>query len=122
LAAFESGKLEELGYSRVARICSVVDLELEARPLGEAVMDHRHLTELAGRKLTRAAIDDIITNGDVELWRSLLRAVRADETGRLAQRVRDVAAAAAPHDSKAHAFRLLLPTLLGGREHEGRRG
>ena len=32
LAALESGKLAELGYGKVARICAAVDLVLEARP------------------------------------------------------------------------------------------
>ena len=33
LAAFEAGKLRELGYGKVARICAAVGLVLEARPL-----------------------------------------------------------------------------------------
>src|SRR5207253_2542362 len=33
LAALESGKLPELGFAKVARLCAAVDLALEARPL-----------------------------------------------------------------------------------------
>jgi transcriptional regulator with XRE-family HTH domain len=117
LAALEGGKLGELGYAKVARICAAVDLVLEARPpaLAAPLVDHRHLTELGGRTLTKAAIDDIITRGEVASWRGLIRAVRADETGALARRVREVVAATSKHDPKARSFALLLPRLLGGR-------
>ena len=33
LAALEAGKLPELGFAKVARLCAAVDLALEARPL-----------------------------------------------------------------------------------------
>jgi transcriptional regulator with XRE-family HTH domain len=117
LAALEGGKLPELGYGKVARICAAVGLSLEARPLPlEApILDHRHLTEQAGRALTRAAIDDIITRGDVDAWRKLVGAARSDDSGALARRVREVAAAAGAHDPKARAFALLFPRLLGER-------
>src|SRR5208282_1592381 len=67
LAALEAGKLSELGLERVGRLCAAVDLVLEARPLElkEPLMAHRHLTEDAGRELTKTAIDDIITRGSV---------------------------------------------------------
>jgi transcriptional regulator with XRE-family HTH domain len=119
LAALEAGKLDELGYCRVARICAEVDLELEARPIGPGVMPHRHLTDVAGRRLTKAAIDDVITNGNVEAWRALVHEARADGTSRLARRVREVATAAARSDPKARAFALLLPALLRGPEPAG---
>ena len=114
LAALESGKLPELGLSRVARLCEAVDLVLDARPLQlEApILPHRHLTEAAGRELTKAAIDDIITRGDVAAWRALVSAMRADETGRIARRVREVARALSHQDAKARAFAALLPKLL----------
>jgi transcriptional regulator with XRE-family HTH domain len=58
LAALEAGKLPELGLERVARLCAAVDLVLEARPLAlnQPLMAHRHLSEAAGRELTKAAI------------------------------------------------------------------
>ena len=84
LAALEAGKLPELGLERVARLCAAVDLVLEARPLelNEPLMAHRHLSEVAGRELTKAAIDDIITRGTIDTWRKLIRAMNADKTGR----------------------------------------
>jgi len=114
LAALEAGKLPELGLSRVARICAALDLVLEARPLllDAPLLPHRHLTEVAGRELTKAAIDDIITRGDIAAWRGLVRAVRADKTGLVARRVRDVAGALAKQDPKAQAFAALLPKLV----------
>jgi transcriptional regulator with XRE-family HTH domain len=121
LAALESGKLEELGFAKVERICAALGLVLEARPtvLHEPLMEHRHLTERAGRELTKAAIEDVIVRGDIDAWRGLTKAMRADRTGRIAQRAREVAAALSRHDSKARAFAALLPRLAGGRE--GRR-
>lgn len=72
-------------------------------------MAHRHLSELAGRELTKAAIDDIISNGDVNAWRGLVRALQDDDTGRLTRRVQDVLRARREHDPKARAFSLMLP-------------
>lgn len=114
LAALEAGTLSELGLSRVARICAAVDLVLEVRfhPLDAPLMPHRHLTEAAGRELTKAAIDEVITRGDTRAWRGLVKAMRADQTGRIARRVRDVATALAKSDPKARAFAALLPKLL----------
>lgn len=65
LAALESGKLKELGLTRVARICSVVDLTIDIRPhqLEAPIMLHRHLIEAASRELSHAATDDIVTRG-----------------------------------------------------------
>ena len=66
----------------MARLCAAVDLVLGARPLelNEPLMAHRHLSEVAGRKLTKAAIDDIITRGTIGTWRKLVQAMNADET------------------------------------------
>jgi len=116
LAALEAGKLPELGLMRVGRICAAVDLTLEARPLelDAPLMLHRHLTDVAGRELTKAAIEDVITRGDIETWRGLVRAIRADGTGRIARRVRDVATALGKSDPKARSFSVLLPELLRG--------
>lgn len=121
LAALEAGKVAELGFAKVARLCAAVGLTLEARPpeLEAPLMEHRHLTEAAGRELTKAAIEDVITRGEVAAWRGLVRAIRTDKTGRLARRARDIAAALAKHDEKARAFATLLPRLLGARKAAG---
>lgn len=110
LAALEGGKLAELGLGRVARLCAVLDLALEvhAPELDVPLMPHRHLTEAAGRALTKAAIDDVITRGDIGAWRGLAGAIGAERSGRLARRVREVAHALAKQDPKAQAFASLL--------------
>src|ERR1700677_2881708 len=115
LAALEAGKLPELGLERVARLCAAVDLVLEARPLElkQPLMAHRHLSEVAGRELTKAAIDDIITRGTISTWRKLLQAMNADKTGRIARRVTDVAQTLGKRDPKARAFAALLRKLPG---------
>lgn len=114
LAALESGKTPELGLMKVARICAAVDLVLEARPLelDTPLMAHRNITETAGRELTRAAIDEVITRGGITAWRGLVRAMRKDGTGRIARRVREVANALGKHDPKARSFAVLIPGLL----------
>jgi len=123
LAALESGKLAELGLNKVVRICAALDLVLDVRPpeLDAPLIEHRHLTRSAGRELTKAAIDDVITRGDIDAWRGLVRAVQADKTGRAARRVREVAAALSAHEPKARAFATLLPKLLrkGRRRNPG---
>ena len=113
LAALESGKLKELGFNRVVRLCAAVDLVVDVRPprLKSPLMGHRHLTDLAGLELTGAAIDDVVTRGDVTAWRGLAQAIRADKSGRLARRVQDVLRVSAAHDPKARAFALMLPRL-----------
>jgi hypothetical protein len=115
LAALESGKLPELGFGRVARICAAVGLVVDVRPplLDEPIIPHRHLTEAAGRELTKAAIDDIIVGGDVTAWRKLFKAMRDDASGRTERRVREVSAAIAGQDVKAKAFAALLPRVMG---------
>lgn len=121
LAALEAGKIAELGFAKVARLCTVVDLVLEARPpaLEAPIISHRHLTEIAGRELTKAAIEDVIARGDVSAWRELVGAIRADSTGRIARRAREVATALAGQDEKARAFATLLPQLLRGHTRAG---
>ena len=116
LAALEAGKLPELGFSKVARICAAVGIVLEARPplLDAPLMQHRHLTDAAGRDLTRAAIEDVIVRGDIGAWRGLVRALRTDESGsELAMRVRQVVGALDRDDPKVAAFAALLPGILG---------
>jgi transcriptional regulator with XRE-family HTH domain len=113
LAALEAGKLPELGLERVARLCAAVDLVLEVRPLelSEPLMVHRHLSEVAGRELTKAAIDDIITRGTIGTWRKLIQAMNTDKTGRIARRVNDVAQTVGKRDPRARAFASLLHQL-----------
>jgi transcriptional regulator with XRE-family HTH domain len=113
LAALESGKLAELGFNKVARVCAAVDLAIDVRAptLDAPLMDHRHLTDMAGRELTKAAIDDIISRGDVTAWRGLVRAIQGDDTGRVIRRVQDVLRALSAHDPKARGFALMLPKL-----------
>jgi transcriptional regulator with XRE-family HTH domain len=115
LAAFEAGKLPELGFARVARICAALGLIVDVRPplLDAPVIAHRHLTETAGRELTKAAIADIILRGDVLAWRTLFGAAREDRTGRTAERVGEVARAIEAQDVKAAAFASLMPRVLG---------
>jgi transcriptional regulator with XRE-family HTH domain len=114
LAALEAGKLPELGLGRVARICSAVDLVLEARPmlLHEPLMAHRHLTDAAGRELTKAAIEEILTRGNIATWRGLVQAIAKDESGRIARRVNDITAALGKQDPKIRAFAALLPKAI----------
>lgn len=114
LAALESGKLRELGFTKVARICAAAGIVLEARPplLDKPLMTHRHITEAAGRDLTKAAVEDVIVRGDISAWRGLVRALRTDETGKLPTRVRQVVGALRQDDPKVAAFAALLPEIL----------
>jgi len=114
LAALEAGKLPELGFEKVARLCAAVGLVLEARPLELDVplMAHRHLTEASGRDLTKAAIEDVIVRGDIAAWRGLVQAIRAGRHRGLVNRVRQVAAALSQDDPKVRAFTTLLPDIL----------
>lgn len=116
LAALESGKLPELGLVRVSRLCAALDLVLEARPLhlDAPIIAHRHLTDLAGRELTKAAIDDIISRSDIKAWRGLIAAMRSDKTGRIEKRVADTARALAKYDERAKAFANLLSRRTSG--------
>lgn len=118
LAAFEAGKLAELGFTKVARLCESVGLVLEARPLrlDAPLMAHRHLTETAGRDLSRAAIADVIERGQVQAWRGLVRALRNDPDGALTRRTREVVAALDQEDAKVRAFAALLPEILRPRQ------
>jgi transcriptional regulator with XRE-family HTH domain len=115
LAALESGKLPELGFRRVTRICAAVGLVVDVRAplLDEPILSHRHLTDTAGRELTKAAIDDIIIRGNVSAWRKLFEAMRDDASGRTERRVREVSAAVAAQDVKGKAFAALLPRVMG---------
>jgi transcriptional regulator with XRE-family HTH domain len=125
LAALEAGRLSELGFVKVARICSAVGLVLEARApeLEAPLMSHRHLTEAAGRDLTKAAVADVIVRGDISAWRGLVRAMRTHRHGRLARRVEEVVGALDQDDPKVRAFATLLPDILREpRSRESRHG
>ena len=113
LAALEAGKLKELGFNRVVRLCGALDLVLDVRApmLEKPLMEHRHLTSLAGRELSRAAIDDIITRGDIKAWRSLLREIRADRSGLLLRRAQEMIRATGDDEPRARAFAVMLKRL-----------
>ena len=114
LAALEAGKIRELGFVKIARICAALGLILEARApeLDAPLMSHRHLTDAAGRDLTKAAVEDVIVRGDISAWRQLVQAMRARTGGRLARRVQEVVAALNRDDPKIRAFATLLPAIL----------
>lgn len=121
LAALESSKLDEIGFAKIDRICTALGLTLDvhAPVLDAPLMAHRHLTEQAGRELTKAAIEDVITRGEIDAWRGLVKAIREDQTGRIARRAREVAKAMSRHDARALAFAALLPH-FEGKVREGR--
>jgi transcriptional regulator with XRE-family HTH domain len=110
LAALEGGKLRELGYGKVARICDAIGLVLEARPMAleKPLTRHRHLTETAARELTKAAMEDIVLRGGIDSWRGLVKAIRKDSSGRLARRAREVLAGSDRTDPRVRAFSSLL--------------
>jgi transcriptional regulator with XRE-family HTH domain len=118
LAAVESGKLPELGYEKVNRICSALDMVLEPRllALDTPLIEHRHLTDTAGRDLTKAAIEDIIVRGDLRAWRGLIKAVQEDSTRKIEGRVKQVVSGSDKSDPKVQAFRKLLPGILKRRD------
>ena len=114
LAAFEAGKLSELGYAKVGRICGAVGLVLEARALTleKPLARHRHLTDLAARDLTKAAIEDIVLRGDIDSWRGLVQTLRRDGSGRLARRAADVLAGSDKSDPRVRTFSTLVSGAL----------
>ena len=62
----------------------------------------------AGRDLRKAAIDDIITRGNIGTWRGLVKAMCADDTGKISRLVREVATVLGKDDKKARASGTLL--------------
>jgi transcriptional regulator with XRE-family HTH domain len=114
LAALEAGKISELGFAKVARVCAAVGLVLEVRPLelDAPLMSHRHLTEAAGRDLTKSAIEDIIVRGNIAAWRGLVRALRTTRRRILVNRVQEVISALDQADPKVRAFSTILPGAL----------
>ena len=75
-------------------------------------MPYRHLTDTAGRELTKAAIEDILTRGNIAAWRGLVQAIANDATGRIARCVNEITAALGKQDSKVRAFAALLPNAI----------
>lgn len=123
LAALEAGTLTELGYNRVARVCAALDLVVEARAprLAKPLIEHRHLTDLAGRELTKAAIDDVVSRGDMVAWRGLLRAAARDGSGLVRRRIAEVLRAKSADEPRARALAALLRTAgKAGRRAGGR--
>jgi len=100
LAALESGKLPELGFNKVARICAAAGILLETRP-----------PLLAGRELTKPVIKGMIEREDVDAWHGLIRALRKDDKGLLASRVRQLVGTLDLKDPKVAAFTALLPPI-----------
>jgi transcriptional regulator with XRE-family HTH domain len=103
LAALESGKLHELGFNKVARICAAAGILLETRP---------PLRHLPPRSLTKVDLADMILSGDGGAWQELLRALKRDERGVLAFRLRQVVAGLEPKDPNVMAFTALLPAIM----------
>jgi transcriptional regulator with XRE-family HTH domain len=124
LAALEAGTLNEIGFAKIDRICTALGLTLEVRepPLAAPLMEHRHLTEQAGRELTKAAIADVISRGEIDAWRGLVKAIRDDGTGRIARHAREVARAMGEHDTRARAFAALLPHIESHGKERGDAG
>ncbi len=111
LAALESGKLPELGFNKVARICAAAGILLETRP-PLPYYPPRGLTDATGRELTKAIIKDIILRGDGAAWQELLRALKRDDRGLLAARIRQVAGTLERDDPNVVAFAALLPGII----------
>lgn len=115
LAALESGKLPELGFNKVARICAAAGIVIETCP---PLSDQPHaslgqLADAAGHDLSREAVRTIIRRGDIRAWQELADTVRADESGRLAARVRWVVGSLGqPNNPEIKAFVALLPGIL----------
>ncbi len=89
--------------------------------LEKPLAPHRHLTDSAGRELTKAAMEDVIIRGDIASWRGLVAAIRRDGSGRLARRARELLAVSDKLDPRVRAFSILLAGILKGRpEGSGR--
>jgi transcriptional regulator with XRE-family HTH domain len=111
LAALESGKLPELGFNKVARICEAVGILLETRP-PLIYYPPRSLTDASGRELTREVIEDIILRRGRGAWPELLRALKKDDRGLLSFRVRQVVGGLDRNDPSVIAFTALLPAIV----------
>jgi len=114
LAALESGKMPELGFNKVARLCAAAGIRLETHPplLEPPQTALGSLTDAAGRDLTAEAVKDLIKRGNIRAWQGLADTVRTEETGRLAANVRRLVATLPCNDPKVTAFVALLPSML----------
>lgn len=117
LAALESGKLPELGFNKVARICAAAGIRLETRPplLEPPRIRGWQLSVSGGSGPTKDAIAEVIGSGDFRAWLALAREVQTEETGRLSDFVRRVVGSLPPaerDDPRVKAFVALLPTIL----------
>lgn len=104
LAALESGKLPELGFNKVARICAAAGILLDTRP---PLLDPAQMH----REFMKPAIKNMIERADVDAWHRLVHALRKDNTGRLASRVRQLVGTLDLKDPKVAAFVALLPAI-----------
>jgi transcriptional regulator with XRE-family HTH domain len=111
LAALESGKLHELGFNKVARICAAAGILLETRP-PLRYLPPRSLTDATGRDLTKVDLADMILSGDGGAWQELLRSLKKDDRGVLAFRLRQVVGGLEPKDPNVIAFTALLPAIM----------
>ncbi|HEX8758155.1 MAG TPA: helix-turn-helix transcriptional regulator [Steroidobacteraceae bacterium] len=111
LAALEAGKLPELGFNKVARICAAAGIVLETHP-PLPYYPPRSLTDASGRELTQKIIEDTILGGNGDAWHTLIRALKKDDRGLLAFRIRKVVGALDRSDPKVAAFTALLPGVM----------
>lgn len=113
LAALESGKLPELGFNKVARICAAAGILLDTHPPVPVSPQTSPglLTDSGGRALTSEAVKDIIEQGDFRAWQDLADAVQTEASGRLAFGVRRVVGSLRRDDPKVAAFVALLPAI-----------
>jgi transcriptional regulator with XRE-family HTH domain len=112
LAALESGRLPELGFNKVARICAAAGIRLETRPPLLPHPSHYRLADANGRELTKEVIRGLILRGGAAAWRDLLRALKKDDRGLLAARVRQVVGTLEQDDPSVVAFTARLPPIM----------
>ena len=111
LAALESGKLPELGFNKVARICAAAGILLETRPPVLTYPPRHRLRDTPAREMTKAMLEETIRSGDAAAWRELLRTLKRDDRGLLAARIRQVVGPLEPSDPNVTAFTALLPPI-----------
>lgn len=111
LAALESGRLHELGFNKVARICAAAGILLETRP-PLRYFPPPSLTDATGREFTKADLGDMILSGDGGAWQELLRALKRDHRGSLAFRLRQVLGGLEQKNPNVIAFTALLLAIM----------
>ena len=110
LAALESGKLPELGFCKVARICAAAGILLETRlPL---LSCPPLLSRPPRSGFTKEVLRDLIVRGDHGTWRELLYALGKDDRGLLAARIRSVVGTLDRSEPNVEAFTELLPGIM----------